>query len=118
MRVAPIGPIPITLGSTPNVADVTTRASGVQPCFAAAAALQTSSAAAPSLSGDEFPAVTVPFALNAGLSFASDSIVVSGRGGSSCVSSIGFFPAPSRKGTSSPAKRPLSTAALHFIWLS
>ena len=87
MRVAPIGPMPMTLGSTPNVADVTTRASGCQPCFAAAPALQISSAAAPSLSGDALPAVTVPFALNAGLSFASDSSVVSGRGGSSCVTS-------------------------------
>ena len=46
----------------------------------------TSTAAAPSLSGQALPAVTVPpSGLKTGLSLASFSIVVPGRGPSSCV---------------------------------
>ncbi len=66
---------------------MTTRASGCQPCFSAVSALHISTAAAPSLSGEELPAVTVPPALKAGLSLARASMVVSGRGGSSWVTS-------------------------------
>ena len=51
-------------------------------CFARSL-LISNTAAAPSEYGLEFPAVTVPGTLNAGLSFASASIVVSERGGSS-----------------------------------
>ena len=45
----------------------------------------TSTAAAPSLSGQALPAVTVPSGLKAGWSAASFSIVVPGRGPSSLV---------------------------------
>ncbi len=58
---AGIGPMPITRGSTPAVAEPTTRAMGVNPNFAAAASEATNNAHAPSLMPEAFPAVTVPF---------------------------------------------------------
>ena len=78
-----IGPMPITSGSTPAVANVMKRARGLMLSCFARSALISNTAAAPSENGLELPAVTVPGTLNAGLSFASASSVVSGRGGSS-----------------------------------
>ena len=57
----------------------------MSPSRAAASSLVTSTAAAPSLICDEFPAVITPSGLNAGLSAASRSAVVSGRMPSSTV---------------------------------
>ena len=80
----------------PHGARVARRPPPKPPCAPAASApapglcsaLITSRAAAPSFSPEEFPAVTVPPSLRkAGLSLASDSIVVSRRGRSS-VSTI------------------------------
>ena len=68
----------------------------------------TSTAAAPSLSGQALPAVTVPSGLNTGCSEASFSIVVPGRGPSSCVTSV---PSGVVTGTISLSKCPLSRAS-------
>ena len=75
--------MPITVGSTPATADATKLPSGVAPSAWAFSSLAITSAAAPSLIPLAFPAVTVPPARKAGLSAASCSTVVSGRGCSS-----------------------------------
>ena len=75
-------------------------------------------AAAPSLMPLALPAVTVPLGRKAGFRRASFSIVVSGRGCSSVSTTMG---SPLRWGTTtgtiSSLNRPLSMAALAFIWL-
>ena len=58
--VAGTGPVPITAGSTPTTAVATTRTSGLRPSDLAFSSDMTSSAAAPSFSGELLPAVTVP----------------------------------------------------------
>ena len=68
LREAGIGPVPMTAGSTPAVAQEAMRASGVRPRFSASLALISTSAAAPSLRPDALPAVTVPSFENAGFS--------------------------------------------------
>ena len=59
------GPIPITRGSTPATALPTKAPSASTPRSRARSSLAITSAAAPSLIPDEFPAVTVPPARNA-----------------------------------------------------
>ena len=72
----------------------------------------TTSAAAPSLTPGALPAVTVPSSLNAGLSFANPSAVVSGRIGSSCATmSASPFRWGSVIGTISSRNHPASVAA-------
>ena len=72
--MAGTGPVPITHGSTPTTAVATTRTSGFKPSSFAFSSDMTSSAAAPSLSGELLPAVTVPIpGMNAGLSAARAS---------------------------------------------
>ena len=66
-------------GAQPATAMPRMRASGSIPRDRACSPEQTSSAAAPSVSGEEVPAVTVPSLLKAGFSPASPSGVVSGR---------------------------------------
>ena len=61
----------------------TIRASGVMPSSAALRSLMTTTAAAPSFSGQQLPAVTVPSGRNTGLSAATFSSVVPARGPSS-----------------------------------
>ena len=68
----------------------------------------TSTAAAPSLSGHELPAVTVPSGRKAGLRLPRTSIVVPGRGPSSRLTSV---PSSSVTGTISRSKWPLWTAS-------
>ena len=60
----------------------------LQPELLARSSEMISSAAAPSLSGQALPAVTVPSSLNTGFSAASFSIVVPGRGPSSLVTTV------------------------------
>src|SRR5262245_16174526 len=103
-RTAGTGPIPITRGSTPATALPTKAPSGSTPSAWARSSLAITRAAAPSLMPLELPAVTVPPSLNAGLSVASFSRLVSGRGCSSR--------ATSPTGTSSSSKRPLSLASV------
>ena len=84
LRVAGTGPTPMTAGSTPATAVESTRAIGRSPSARARSASTTSTAEAPSLMPDEFPAVTEPpSGRNAGRSFASASRLVSARGCSS-----------------------------------
>ena len=114
--VAGIGPSPMKAGSTPAVAETTKRASGVTPDAFTASSLARSTAAAPSLIGDEFPAVTVPPARKAGASLASFSSVVSGRGDSSFAKRIDSpFGAGIGTGTISRANAPASHAAPAFF---
>ena len=69
---------------TPETALITMRARGVAPSSRAPASDAISNAAAPSLSPDEFPAVTEPpSGRNAGLSLDNTSSAVSGRMNSS-----------------------------------
>ena len=84
------------------------RARGVSPSAAAFASLMISTAAAPSLSGHELPAVTVPSSLNTGLSAASFSIVVPGRGPSSAATTV---PSGNVTGTISRSNVPSCCAA-------
>ena len=79
--------MPMIAGSTPTVTNDLKIASGLMPSFSARFFFMTMAAAAPSDSGDELPAVTLPFAANTGRSFESASTVVSGRGISSTLNS-------------------------------
>jgi hypothetical protein len=68
---------------------------------------------------EELPAVTDPFpsVRNAGLSFASFSIEVSGRGNSSCAKACDSFPLPVAgitTGAISRSNLPLLRAAVAF----
>jgi len=83
---------------------------------AVAAAEATTSAPAPSFRPGALPAVIVPLAPKAGLSFARPSSVVSARGPSSRVTSTGFRP-PTVTGTISASNRPASAAATALRWL-
>ncbi len=76
-RVAGTGPSPITDGSTPATAVLTTRARGDSPRERARSASTSTTAAAPSLIPELLPAVTVPSRRNAGLRRASPSAEVS-----------------------------------------
>src|SRR5579859_4193092 len=78
-----MGPRPMHAGSTPATAQLTMRARGFHPAAAALPAEVSTSAAAPSLMQEEFPAVTDPPLRKTGLSFASFSTVLSPRGCSS-----------------------------------
>ena len=90
-------------GSTPETDDAMIRARGLTPSSDARVSLITTTAAAPSFKGHEFPAVTFPPGLKLGSSSASFSSVDSRRGPSSAAT-------PSQ-GVSSRAKKPLSWAA-------
>ena len=75
----------MTSGSTPANANVTMRALIVRPSSFALSSLARRAAVAPSLSPEEFPAVTRPAGRNGVLRPARPSIVVVGRGASSTV---------------------------------
>ena len=81
--VAGTGPRPIRCGATPALALATTRARGVRPCRSTASSLATTIAAAPSDSGEDDPAVTMPRARKTVRSVASFSSDVDARGPSS-----------------------------------
>ena len=85
---ASTGAIPKTSGSTPWTPRERTRANGSAPIRAAAASSPSSIIAAPSLSGELLPAVTVPPSTKAGFSLASRSSELSARIPSSRSSSI------------------------------
>ena len=84
-RQASTGPRPMISGLSPVTPLATMRASGVMPSALAFVSLITMTAAAPSLSGQALPAVTVPPSRKTGLRLASPSSVVLGRGPSSLV---------------------------------
>ena len=90
------------------------RAIGVMPSSSARARDITTAAAAPSLSGQEFPAVTRPFLRNTVRSPASLSRVVSALGPSS---SVMVSPEASGTGMISRAKIPSLPASTARMWL-
>ena len=65
-------------GDRPDTPVATIRASGVRPSSAALVSLMITTAAAPSLSGQQLPAVTVPSARKTGASPATPSMVTPG----------------------------------------
>ena len=81
--IAGIGPRPMISGRRPATVEATIRARGFMPAACAFSSDMISSAAAPSLSGQALPAVTVPPSLKTGCSAVSFSIVVPARGPSS-----------------------------------
>ncbi len=91
-------------GSLPQVAAVMMRARGVRPSSLALVSLMTSTAAAPSLSGQELPAVTPPPPKASGSS-ESFSRVEEARGPSSLATTV---PSGSVTGTISRSKKPSS----------
>jgi hypothetical protein len=109
-RVAGTGPMPITSASQPATATERIRARIVRPWAFAYASDVTSTADAPSVRGEEVPAVTVPSASKAGFRPDSASWLVSGRMVPSRVT-----PAI---GTISAVSRPSACAAAALRWLS
>ena len=67
--VASTGPRPMISGERPVTPVETIRASGVMPSSLALVSDMTMTAAAPSLSGQQLPAVTTPSGRNTGLSW-------------------------------------------------
>ena len=111
---AGIGPRPMISGRMAATEEAMIRARGVSPSSLARSSDITSTAAAPSLSGHALPAVTVPpSGLKAGLSSASFSSVVPGRGPSSRVTSV---PSGVVTATISRSKWPPSRAATARFW--
>ena len=125
--IAGIGPSPITSGRIAASVEAIIRARGVKPSAFAFSSLITSSAAAPSFSGQALPAVTEPPSLNTGFSEASFSNVVPARGPSSLLTTVSgtSISLPSRStslcagtvtGTISLSKCPDSCAATARVW--
>ena len=100
-------------GLSPVTPLATMRANGVMPSSRALVSLMTITAAAPSLSGQALPAVTVPPSRNTGLRPASPSRVVPGRGPSSLVTTS---PLGVVTGMISRSKKPASWAATARVW--
>ena len=111
LREAGIGPVPITAGSTPVVAQDTTLASGFRPRFSASSAVISTTAAAPSLMPDALPAVTEPSLEKAGFSLAMASTVAPWRGYSSWSTTTSPLRVFTVTGTISSLKRPSFWAA-------
>ena len=91
----------------------TIRASGLAPTAAALASDITTTAAAPSFSGQQLPAVTVPSGRNTGLSWETPSMVVPSRMPSSWRTSM--LPS-SGNGVISRSKKPRLRAASARFW--
>ena len=84
-REASTGPRPMISGDRALTPVETTRARGVRPSSAALVSLMTTRAAAPSLSGQQLPAVIVPCSRNTGFRVDTFSSVTPGRGPSSVL---------------------------------
>ena len=87
--MAGAGAKPIMRGSIPTAVEAIILARGLSWYCSIAASEAISTAAAPSLMPDAFPAVTVPSAVTTGFSFAKASKVVDARGCSSVSTTIG-----------------------------
>ncbi len=105
-------------GLVPPAPQATTLASGLSLIFFAASSLVTTSALAPSLSWDEFPAVRIPSGANAGLNFDSFSMVVSARMHSSSANASLRPSRSTSTGTISSLNLPALWAFAAFMWLS
>mmetsp|Transcript_662 Transcript_662/g.796 ORF Transcript_662/g.796 Transcript_662/m.796 type:complete len:206 (+) Transcript_662:412-1029(+) len=88
--IAAAGPIPISSGRTPTTLNPRNTPMIGAPSSSALLLRINNTAAAPSLTCDEFPAVVLPPFLNAGLSFANPSTVVPARGPSSFETTTSF----------------------------
>ncbi|MNE59796.1 hypothetical protein D3C80_1549140 [compost metagenome] len=117
LRTAGTGPMPMTRGATPALAMPRTRARGVRPCFFTASAEARINAAAPSLTPEALPAVTVLSGPLTGFRRVRASRVVSARGCSSCSTTVSPFLWAMRTGTISSAKKPAAWAAAVRCWL-
>ena len=104
-------------GATPALAMPSTRARGLRPYFCTASALARIIAAAPSLTPEALPAVTVLPSPLTGLSLARASAVVSARGCSSVSITVSPFLPLITTGTISSAKKPACCAAAVRCWL-
>ena len=112
LRVDTTGPIPMISGRQPEIAMLLIRASGTSPLRLAYSSEQIRVAEAPSVTGDEVPAVTVPLSSNASFSLASPSSVVSER----MQPSSETVPPYQAIGTISSASLPAAWAAAAFCW--
>jgi len=106
-RDASTGPYPMISGDSAETPVATIRASGVSPSSRAFVSDMTTTAAAPSLSGQQLAAVTRPFGRNTGGSAATASIVTPGLGPSSLVTTV---PSGSVTGVISRDQNPLAIA--------
>src|SRR6266536_1971087 len=104
---ATTGPRPMISGDNAVTPVATIRASGVIPSALAAWSDMTTTAAAPSLSGQQLPAVTVPSGRNTGFRPARTSTVVPGRGPSSVLTTR---PSGRVTGVISRSKKPSAMA--------
>ena len=86
--VASTGPRPMISGESALTPVATIRASGVRPSSAALVSDMTTTAAAPSLSGQQLPAVTTPSGRKTGLSCETASKVTPARGPSSADTTV------------------------------
>ncbi len=102
-------------GFSPVTPLATMRASGVRPSSAARVSLITTTAAAPSLSGQALPAVTLPSGRNTGFRLARPSTVVPGRMPSSWLTTV---PSGVVIGVISRSQKPRSSEAVARCWLS
>ena len=114
-----IGPMPMISGWTPANANETMRIFGFRPSSFTAPPPASSDIVAPSVRGEEVPAVTRPCGRNGVLRLARSSIVVSGRRPSSSVArpqppSASLIATVTRSGWNLPA----SYAACALCWLS
>ena len=94
------------------------RAIGFTPVSFTILPLISTRQAAPSLSPQEFPAVTVPSGFTMGFNLLRISIVVAGLGNSSVSKIKDFFFSLTSTGTISSLKYPASMAAAARLWLS
>ena len=86
--LASTGPRPMISGDRAVTPVETMRASGVRPSSRALVSDMMTRAAAPSLSGQQLPAVTVPSGRKTGLSASTASSVTPARGPSSAVTTV------------------------------
>ncbi len=107
--MASMGPRPMISGLRPVTPLATMRASGVRPSSAALVSDMTTTAAAPSFSGQALPAVTVPSGRNTGFSCDSFSTVVPARMPSSVLTTV---PSGSVIGVISSSQKPRSSEAV------
>jgi len=112
--IASTGASPMISGDRAVTAVDTIRASGVRPRSLALTSLITTRAAAPSLSAQAFPAVTVPSGRNTGCSWLTLSMVTPGRGPSSRETTV---PSGRVAGVISRAQKPEAICASARFWL-
>ena len=113
VATAGTGPSPMRDGSTPALAQVTSRTRGVSPSSAARSGVVTMQTAAASFWPLALPAVTVAaesLAASTGFSAASASRVLSGRGVSSASTTVEPVREVTVTGTISSKNQPSATA--------